>query len=133
MNPNVSRSSDSLRLVLLVDAVASGATALSMAALPGLLSEWLHLPAQLLFWAGVALVPWVAFVAVLSRRARIPSADVRIVIAGNALWAAGCVALAFLGGPSALGVAFLLAQALVVFAFAELQLVGLRRSTLVAS
>jgi hypothetical protein len=88
----------------------------------------LRLPAPLLFWAGVALLPWVAFVAALARHARPPGRDVRAVIGGNALWAFGCVALAFASGASALGVAFLLAQALVVGAFAELQLVGHRRT-----
>ncbi len=133
MNRPVSRSSDFLRLVLLVDALASGATALAMVALSGALAEWLHLPASLLFWAGLALLPWVAFVAVLSRRARIPSADVWTVIAGNALWAIGCLALAFAAGPSVLGEVFLIAQALVVGAFAELQFMGLRRAPLAAS
>jgi hypothetical protein len=133
MNSQTSRSSDFLRIALLVDAIATGATALAMAALAGPLAGWLNLPAPLLFWAGVALVPWVAFVAALSRRARIPARDVRAVVVGNALWAVSCVALALVGGPSALGIAFLLAQALVVAAFAELQIVGLRRAPVVAS
>ena len=133
MNSQISRSSDFLRAVLIVDAIATGATALAMAALSGPLAGWLHLPAALLFWAGAALVPWVAFVASLSRRALIPARDVRAVVVGNALWAVGCVTLALAGGASALGVAFLLVQALVVAAFAELQVVGLRRAPLTAS
>jgi hypothetical protein len=51
------------------------------------------------------------------------------VVACNVLWAMDCVALLFTGwiDPSLLGVAFLLMQAVAVAAFAELQVVGLRR------
>jgi len=127
MVQQISRSPGFLRHVLLVDAVATGATALLLVALSGTLAGWLRLPAPLLLGAGLALVPWVAFVAALARRARPGAGEVRILIAGNALWAFGCVALALAGGANALGVAFLLAQALVVAGFAELQYAGLRR------
>jgi hypothetical protein len=81
------------------------------------------------FWAGIALVPWVALLAALSLRPRVPAADVWTVIAGNALWAAASVVLAFSGwiDANALGTTVIVGQALVVAVFAELQYTALRR------
>lgn len=47
----------------------------------------------------------------------------------NLLWAIDSIALLFTGwiDPNGLGVAFVVAQAVVVFGFAELEYVGLRR------
>ncbi len=53
-----------------------------------------------------------------------------IVIVGNALWLVQSVGFLLMGGfaPTRLGTAFVLAQALAVGVFAELQFVGLRRA-----
>ncbi len=87
------------------------------------------MPASLLRIAGLVLLPYAAFVAMLARRDVLSRGAVWAVVAGNAIWAVDCVALLFTGwiDPSLLGVAFILVQALVVAAFAELQVVGLRR------
>ena len=52
------------------------------------------------------------------------------IIALNAAWAVGCIAaaLAGLGTPTTVGAVWMIAQALVVAGFAELQLTGLRRA-----
>jgi hypothetical protein len=54
------------------------------------------------------------------------------VIVTNVLWAIDSALLAMSGWvePNALGYAFIIMQALVVVAFAELQYVGLRRSAI---
>ncbi|WP_204350433.1 hypothetical protein, partial [Klebsiella pneumoniae] len=57
-----------LRNVLLLDAVATGATAVLALAGASLLGPLLGIPSGLLFWAGVALVPFVAMVFAVSRR-----------------------------------------------------------------
>ena len=119
-----------LRTVLLADALVSGATGLLMLLGAGPLEPLLQIPATLLRGAGLALLPYAAFVGMLARREALPRAAVWAVVACNALWAVDCVALLFSGwiAPSGLGIAFVLMQAVVVAAFAELQVLGLRRS-----
>jgi hypothetical protein len=118
-----------LRNALLADALVSGATGVLMALAAGVLEPILQVPASLLRVAGLVLLPYAAFVALLARRDVLPRGAVWAVVAGNAIWAVDCVALLFTGwiDPSLLGMAFILVQALVVAAFAELQVVGLRR------
>ena len=119
-----------LRRILRIDALASGATGLLMVLVAEPLADLLQMPAQLLFYAGLFLLPYAALLLWLARGERLPRAALWAVIAGNALWAAGCIALAFGGwfAPSVFGIVFLVAQAVVVGAFAELQYVGLRRA-----
>lgn len=118
-----------LRWALLADAVASGATGLLMLVLGDALQSLLGLPGLLLFGAGLFLLPYAALIAWLGLRPNVPRWALRAVIIGNALWALDCVLLAVTGlvSPSMLGVVFLLVQAVVVGAFAELQYVGMRR------
>ena len=125
----ITTTSAFLRNVLLADALVSGATGLLMTLAAGVLEPILQVPATLLRGAGLALIPYAAFVAVLARREALPRGAVWAVVACNAVWAVDCVALLFTGwiDPTLLGVAFILMQALVVAAFAELQVVGLRR------
>ena len=122
------RSSTSLlRVALLGDAAASGATGLLMAAAAGPLAPLLGLPEPLLRGAGLVLLPYAAFVAWLGRRP-VPGL-VRAVVAVNLLWAADCVLLLVSGfvAPTGLGIAFVLLQALVVLGFALAQWAGLRQ------
>jgi hypothetical protein len=129
------RSSRFLRIALLADAIASGATGLQMTLLSGTLASLLNLPEDLLFGAGVILLPYAAFVGYLSRRETLPRWIVFAVIACNVLWAADSLIVAFSGwiAPNALGYAFIIFQALVVAVFAELQYIGLRRSAAAAA
>lgn len=127
----LSTPSPFLRQVLLADALISGVTGLAMMLGAGLLADLLGLPAMLLRWAGLILLPFAALVGWLATRERLPSRAVWAVITLNALWAADCVLLVVAGliEPTWLGLAFVLFQAAVVALFAELQYVGLRRST----
>lgn len=128
--PTVAGTSTFLRTVLLADALVSGATGVLMTLAAGVLEPMLQVPAPLLRGAGLALLPYAALVAMLARREVLPRGAVWAVVGCNALWAVDCVALLLTGwiAPNALGVAFILVQAAVVAAFAELQVVGLRRS-----
>jgi len=123
-----------LRRALLADAAISGATGLLMLAGASLVDALLGLPAGLLREAGIILVPYGVMVGFIGTRERVTAPAVWAVIACNALWAAGGVVLlvAHVVAPTALGYAFVIAQALVVALFAELQYVGLRRQAVVA-
>ena len=57
-----------LRLALLADAVASGATAALLVAGAGYLEGWLGLPVALMREAGIVLIPYVTFVAFVASR-----------------------------------------------------------------
>ncbi|NMG39005.1 hypothetical protein GRZ55_07105 [Chelativorans sp. ZYF759] len=118
-----------LRSVLLVDAAASGAMALLLAAGPGFLGPFLGLPVSLLFWAGVVLIPWTALLLMLARRTKTSRLLFYDVVVINALWVAASLGI-LVGGlvePNLLGTAFIIAQALAVAGLAVLQLAGMRR------
>ena len=119
-----------LRFALLADAVASGATGLMMIVGAELLTGLLGLPVALMRAAGLLLVPYVALVAYVGTRQNIPHGAVKAIIALNVLWVLSSAGL-LVGGfvaPTMLGYAFVIAQAVVVGVFAELQFVGLRRT-----
>jgi hypothetical protein len=128
------RPASFLRTALLADAAISGATGLLLAIGAGWLEPLLALPTPLARWAGLALLPYAGFLLVLARSESVARSAVLAVIVGNALWALASVALVVSGAidPNALGTAFVVAQAVVVAAFAEAQLVGLRRSAVAA-
>jgi hypothetical protein len=123
-----------LRNALLADALVSGAAAALMIAGAGLLGPLLGLPEALLFWAGVALVPFVALVYVTARRASVPRLLVLDIALVNAAWVAGSFAIMLAGlvTPNLLGVLFITAQALAVALFAALQVMGLRSAPVAA-
>ena len=118
-----------LRKALLLDAAASGATALLLIAGAGRLDGLLGLPMALMREAGLALIPFVAFVAWIGMREQAARGAVWAIIAANALWAVASVALLASGwvAPTGLGYAFVIAQAAVVALFGELQYAGLER------
>jgi len=122
--------SRSLRLVLFADAVASGATAALLVAGANVLERWLGLPVALMREAGLVLIPYVVLVVLVASRPAAPVATVNAIIAINAAWTAASVLL-LVGGwvsPTLLGVAFVLAQAFAVGAFAVIQYVCLRQA-----
>ena len=123
------QSSNFLRRALILDAFASGATGLLMIAGAGLVEGLLGLPAALLRGAGLVLVPYVAFVVYAGTRDTISRSAVWMIIVANVAWAAASALLLVSGwvAPTALGYAFVIAQAVVVALLGELQYMGLRR------
>ena len=95
-----------------------------------LLTGLLGLPVALMREAGLLLVPYVALVAFVGTRGTISRSAVQAIIALNVLWVAGSIGLLLSGwvAPTALGTAFVIAQAAAVAVFAELQFIGLRRT-----
>ncbi|WP_437554601.1 hypothetical protein WME97_21870 [Sorangium sp. So ce367] len=119
-----------LRRVLLADAALSGATGLLMLAAAAPLAGLTGLPEALFRWAGASLLPFAALVAWLGTRERPARGAVVAVVVANALWVVDSVLLLALGWfePTAIGYAFVAAQALAVALFAEAQVIGLRRA-----
>jgi hypothetical protein len=119
-----------LRRAILADAVVSGAMALLLTFGAAALAPLLNLPEALLRETGLFLIAYAALVGWLGTRPSMPKAWVLIVIAGNAAWAVGSIAPLFSGSvtPNLLGEAFVATQAIAVGVFAELQVIGLRRS-----
>lgn len=124
-----------LRNTLFADALVSGAAGILMMLGAPLLSPILGLPGELLFWAGLVLVPFVAMLVVIARRATVSRLLMIDIIVINALWVAGSFALLFSGAvdPTMLGIAFVTAQAVTVAVFADLQFIGIRRAAAVAA
>lgn len=120
-----------LRRALLADVVVTGGAGLLLALATGPLGDLFDLPTLLLRLAGIGLLPYTAVVFYVASRASIPRRGVWAIVGLNLLWAIDSLLLLVTGWvePSALGVAFVVAQAPIVAAFAGIQYLGLRRST----
>lgn len=118
-----------LRFALAADAAASGATALLLILAPSFVAALTHLPSSLLFYAGLSLVPFIAFLVYAATRPAPPRGAVLAIIDVNLLWAAANFGLLVSGlvAPNALGVAFVAGQALAVLGLAALQFMALRQ------
>lgn len=123
-------SSVSVRHAVLADGVISGAMGALLIVAASPLSGLLGISAGFLFWVGVALMPWMLALLLIGRKDQPGARAVETVIALNALWVVTSIGL-ILFGPfemTALGIAFVVAQALAVAVFAELQFFGLKRA-----
>jgi len=120
-----------LRRALLADAIFSGTAAVVLTLGTGALAPLLSLPDALLRETGLFLILYAAFVGWLGTRQMMPKALVWLVVVGNAVWTLASIALLFsdLVAPNLLGEVFVVAQAIATGVFAELQYVGLRRSS----
>jgi hypothetical protein len=118
-----------LRGVLVADALISGTTGFLLLIGASALDPLLGIPGPLLRYVGVILLPFAACVYFLSMRPPARGA-ILTVVALNGLWVAASLGLLAAGeiAPTALGTTFVVAQAVVVAIFAELQYVGLRRT-----
>ncbi len=117
-----------LRFVLRANAASSTISGAVMAAAPGVIDDmlgtghtgWVRL-------VGLALLPFAAFVAWLSTAS---SRQLRLhtpgIVAGDVGWVIGSIATVLLGWYSGIGIAAVLAMALVVDVFALLQFNALR-------
>jgi hypothetical protein len=119
-----------LRRSLQLDAAACGALGVLLAAGGAVLDGPLGIPAAVLAPVGGFLVLYGAALWRLGSRPRLRRPAVRVVVAGNLVWAAASV-LAVVAGwwsPTTLGTVFVLVQAAAVVLLVELQLTGLRRA-----
>ncbi|MFW6039851.1 MAG: hypothetical protein ACOC9N_02105 [Gemmatimonadota bacterium] len=118
-----------LRALLGLDAIASGALGVVLAAASGLLDDASGLPSTLLVPAGLLLVVFAAFVAYSATRPMPSRASVWAIVEMNVLWVLASVVIVMAGwfSPTTLGSAFVLLQATVVAVFAGGQYAALRR------
>lgn len=118
-----------VRLALRLDAVVTAANALAYLAAAGPLAGLLGFDAAVLRGIGLFLLAFAAFVWQVGARTDPPAGAVRAVVAVNVAWVAGSLVLAALdlGSPSTAGTVWVVLQAAVVGAFAEAQLLLLRR------
>jgi hypothetical protein len=128
-----------LRLALKLDALASGALGVLILLAAGTVVGdgrpfvlLLGTPLALLVPAGLFLLTYAAFVWRVGTRGRINRTAAGSVVAVNVVWVLASVALLMAGWfpLTALGVAFVLAQAAAVALFVALQFLGLRRGRL---
>jgi hypothetical protein len=120
-----------LRRALLADAIFSGTSAVVLTLGAGALASLLNLPDALLRETGLFLILYAALVGWLGTRQAMPKTWAAIVVAGNAAWTLASFALLFsaLVAPNVLGEIAVAAQAIATGVFAELQYMGLRRSS----
>lgn len=120
-----------LRRAIQADALVSGAMALLLVAGAGVLASLLSLPEAFLRNTGLVLVVYAALVGFLGARSVMPKIAIWAVIAVNAVWTVDSIALLPSGwvSPNLLGQAFIVMQAIAVGVFAELQFIGLRKSS----
>jgi hypothetical protein len=119
-----------LRLAVRLDAAASGAMGVLLAAGGALLDDPLGIPAAVLVPVGGFLVLYGAALWLLGMRPRLSRPAVQVVVAGNLVWVAASIVAAVAGwwSPTTLGTVLVIAQAAAVALFAELQVTGLRRA-----
>ena len=120
-----------LRRALQADAIFSGVGAVIFTLGGGELAPLFDLPEALLRETGLFLIVYAAFVGWLGTRPSFPRILAGIVVIGNAAWTLASIALLFSGAvtPNLLGEAAVVAQAIATGIFAELQFIGLRRSS----
>jgi hypothetical protein len=102
-NPNF------LRRVLWLDGILGAATVPSHLLNTGFMSNLLGLSHPLLVWSGWLLVAFALFILLIVSRKAISRSLVKVLIAGNLLWIAGCIELLVVGQGTltTLGIAYI--------------------------
>jgi hypothetical protein len=122
-----------LRRILALDSLSCLVIGLLMSLGAGALAPLFGLPEPLVHFAGLALLPVGAFMGWLATRPSPPRALVWVVILGNVAWTAESFITLGQLTPTALGTAFVTAQALAVLGLAGLEYVGIRKAAAVAA
>ncbi|AYA16975.1 hypothetical protein DCW30_18155 [Streptomyces alfalfae] len=120
-----------LRLFLGLDAVVTAGNGLIYLVAAGPVGDLLDMDAGFLRGIGVFLTVYGLLVGLLARQDVPSAAATKIVIEANLLWAVASIATAVFGwfDPNTIGTVWIPMQALVVGAFAVLQISGLRKLT----
>jgi hypothetical protein len=117
-----------LRTVLKLDAAASGAMGVLLAAGAGLLSGPLGSSVPVLVGVGLFLIAFAAAVWVVATRPTISRPAVWTLIVLNLVWVVESIVFATGDALTGLGTVLVVAQAAAVVLFADLEFVGLRRA-----
>ena len=123
------RGEELVRASLKLDAAITGVNGLAYVAAAGVLDSALGYSQGVLIGAGAFLLAFAGAVLAIGTRITVSHAAVRGVIAANAAWAVGSVALAIADTltPTTAGTVWLVLQAGTVAGFAALQTYALRR------
>lgn len=118
-----------LRTALKLDAAVTGVNGAAYLLAAGPIGDLLGLSPSMLRALGAFLLVFSAVVAFAGTREEIPRRLVLAIVAANAAWALDSLiaAVAGWGSPETIGTVWIVAQAVVVGGFAELQLAGERR------
>ena len=105
-----------LKPLVAIDAITCAAMGAALVVASATVGELTGIPASLLYWAGVLLLPVAAFMAWVSRSANPPAWAVNLVILGNGAWVAASLFLPVAGmiTPNLFGWFFLVGQAAAV-------------------
>jgi hypothetical protein len=127
---NAIQSSRFLKNAFLADAAATGALAVLHLARPEGILGPLALPEPLLQGTGLFMAGYVLMLLALAACRNLWRPLVLFVVVGNVLWALASIDIVVLGlvAPSALGVAYVILQALGTLGLAWLQYLGLQKS-----
>ena len=127
------RVSRFLRGVLFADAGTCAASGLLLVAGGGFLQNLLGLPASLMFYAGLSLFPFTAFLVYAATRKSISKTFVWLIIGLNLLWTIDSFLLLVSGyaEPTSFGYVFVIFQAIGVLIFADLEFIALRKAEVV--
>ncbi|UPK75820.1 hypothetical protein MU582_04040 [Nocardioidaceae bacterium SCSIO 66511] len=118
-----------LRTALSLDAVVTGLNGVAYVAAGSVLDDVLGIPATVLRVVGVFLIGYALSVWAVRTPRTISRPLAYSVVAANAIWVAGSLVVAISGwhSPTTIGTVWVVTQAAVVAAFAELQITALRR------
>ena len=118
-----------LRRVLAIDSIGTGLLALAAVIAASPLSDVTGIPVQWLAGLGLALLPFAAWVGWLARQSNPPRKLVWLLIVANDVWIAASLLVVFgdLLPLTALGIEFVVAQALLTLVIATLEFVAIRR------
>lgn len=127
------RVSKFLRYVLLADASTCLACALLLTIGGNFLQETLNLSVSLMFYAGLSLYPFTAFLVYIATRKSVAKTLVLLIIGLNLLWTIDSFLLIFSGyvSPTIYGYVFVSGQAVGVLVFAVLEFIGLREAKVI--
>lgn len=119
-----------LRLVMKLDALATGAVGLLLLAAGWALDGVLGTPLSLLVPVGLVLTVYALAIWMAGSHSHISKQAVSAAIVINLLWTVSSIVVVVAGWFSltGLGIAFVLAQAAAVALFADLQFLGMRRA-----
>jgi len=96
---------------------------IALTAADGMIADFTNIPSDLLFYAGLVLFPIALFMAVTAKAMPHHTLPVRLIVLGNWCWSIASLALLVTGliVPNMIGMAFILAQAIIVAGFAILE------------
>lgn len=127
------RVSNFLRFVLFADAATGIACGLLLSAGGSFLQNLSGLPVTLMFYAGLSLFPFAAFLIYTATRKSVSKTAIWLIIGLNLLWTIDSFLLLASGyvAPTTFGYVFVIFQAIGVLIFADLEFIGLRKAEII--